>query len=143
MHCRVTALERQKAFSDAIREQQQAGLTASLDSIDRLWGDVQRLCAKLPEDDQDAIDAAENANGLRKNLVELLAASQVGDGGEETSTSRTTEEQLPPAMVSTMTSKTVAAKDFLEDMQVKRAEELKAKQQMQAAARRASTNMQR
>merc|ERR1712039_689909 len=139
MHAHVQTLDRQKAFSQTLWEQQRTQWKFTIQSLERLLGDLQRVKAKLPPDDAEAIQAEETSRKLYAQLLELRAAcnssGKDADHLRRATVYASTEEQLPPQMVSSMTSKTMAAEKFLEEMDWKRAEEVKARHAIQKASR--------
>merc|ERR1740121_2004053 len=87
----------------------------------------------------------EAAHKLRTELMELMAECTGTSGKDSEHFRRTTmyantEEQLPPSMLCSMTTKTMAAEKFLEEMDWKRAEEAKAKLAIRKARRNSSSS---
>merc|ERR1712066_1159889 len=73
-------------------------------------------------------------------MAECTASGKDSEHFRRATMYASTEEQLPPSMLCKMTSKTMAAEKFLEEMDWKRAEEAKAKSAIRKARRNSSSS---
>jgi hypothetical protein len=131
VHARTQILERSKAYSQACWEAQRKGLDDSVCQLAGLTGAMQKLCQKVPETDVDARESARYAIALHRSLLDLQAAYNAGNKDTGSSDSK----MLPPSMVSKMAENTIASEKFLEEAQMERLQEAKAKENLEAATR--------